>query len=104
MAGIGAATFAITCNGTTHIIQLPNALHVPDLDCLGLITWHGLHRKGCTHCVGDGEVLITFPKFSLSKVIGLDGDPCFDVAPVSSPDLTPCDFNGKATHDPFGLV
>ena len=97
--GIGTARFKVD----GYVLEIPNALHVPNLDCnLLSITRHGLRGPGCTYLVANGSVHITFPEFNLSMGISADGDPRFKLQPISLNDEGRCDFSGGTLFNPFG--
>ena len=55
--------------------RLINSLHVPGLDGdLVSCTRHGLKRKGYSFVLGDGEMHLIFPKFTISDDIPVNGD------------------------------
>ena len=70
-----------------HVTQLLNSLHVPGLDCnLFSCTRHGMIVKGCSFFLGDGKIYLTFPKFTISYDIPVNGDLRVQLEPLTEED------------------
>ena len=95
------------CHGEIKepIVKLPNALHVPCLDCnLLSITRHGLQGAGCTFPAENGTLHLTHPGFSLSLPIPADGDPQFEPEPSNDNNAGFHNFSGGVSFDQLGDV
>ena len=85
VAGYGVSRIKI--NG--KVVRLENSLHVPTLDSdLLSTTRHACNGKGCTFLLGNSQMHLTFPEFSVISPIPADGDLRLDLE-----DLTEHDWN-----------
>ena len=66
VAGYGVSRIKI--NG--RVVRLENSLHVPSLDSdLLSTTRHGRNGKGCMFLLGDSQMHLTSPEFSVIRPI-----------------------------------
>ena len=79
--------------GTSHmkndgqVTRSINSLHVLGLDCgLFSCTRHGFKGKGYSFVLRDGEMHLTFPKFTISDDIPVNGDLMIRLDPLTEED------------------
>lgn len=96
--GIGTVTF----KANSHHVQLPNALHVPNLECIILsITRYGLRGEGCSYLAEKGTIHVSFPTFTISKAIPLNWDLKFRISAVDNAENSMCAYNGHTPVNPL---
>ena len=82
---LGYGTSRVKING--HVVCLVNSLHVPDLD-VGLFscTRHGSNGKGNTFFLGEGEMHLKFPSFTITDDIPKNRDLKVPIEPLTEDD------------------
>ena len=96
VAGIGTARIKIQ----GKVIELPNALHIPGLNCnLMSITRHGLRGSGCSYLSAGGCIHLAFPGFTFSEAIPPNGDARLELEELTDRDADMLDFVGYCEID-----
>ena len=87
----GYGTACIKIDGC--IIVLENVFHVPDLESnLFSTTRHGSNGDGCSFLLAKGEMYLTFPTFTITRDIPVDGDLKLNLEPLCKLDWICSDF------------
>ena len=82
---LGFGTSRMKIDG--FVTRLVNSLHVPGLDCdLFSCTRHGRNGRGCSFILIDSQMHLSFPKFTITRDIPINGDLRLTLEPLNDND------------------